>query len=48
MYKQKHIQDLVSKLYFLPWEESQKILRGVEGSSEAYIDKLFEVLNDAI
>ncbi|PIR54417.1 hypothetical protein COU75_00995 [Candidatus Peregrinibacteria bacterium CG10_big_fil_rev_8_21_14_0_10_42_8] len=48
MYKQKHIHDLVAQLYFLPWEESQKIINGAKNATNEAIDSLVVVLKDAL
>ncbi|MBM3231030.1 hypothetical protein FJZ28_01760 [Candidatus Peregrinibacteria bacterium] len=48
MDKQKRIQTLVDKLYFLPWAESQKILQGAMRAPAAALDKLIGVLEDAL
>ncbi len=48
MEKQKRIQALVDKLYFLPWDEAQKILQGALRAPAAALDKLIAVLEDAL
>jgi|GEM_PF-4813106 len=48
MYKQKQIHDLVAQLYFLPWEESQKIINGAKSATNEAIDSLVVVLQDAL
>jgi CRISPR/Cas system-associated protein Cas10 (large subunit of type III CRISPR-Cas system) len=48
MYKQKEIENLVAKLYFLPWEETQSILKRAASAPSEVIDKLIAVLKDAL
>lgn len=48
MEKQKRIQTLVDKLYFLSWDDSQKILQGAVRAPAAVLDKLIGVLENAL
>ena len=48
MEKTKQIQNLVTQLYFLPWEESQRIITGAVNASAEAMDSLIDVLKKAL